>query len=470
MSRVNLANRASRASQVSPERQASQGYEALAKKLVQRALKRGAKQAEAFLQVGRQADVRVRDGEIEDLTQATSKGVGLRVFVKNRLGFAWTSDFDPASLDGFVDRAIVLAQVSAANPLNGLPGKGDLGRWPDVGPLFDDAVASLPPDWKINASLEMEKIVRAYDPRIKTIESVGAGESVSEVYLASSAGVHGSYRGTTVYLYAAPVATDGSQLQTSYWYDAKRFLGDLATPEAVAKEAARRAVRLLGATKVKSQRVPVIFDPVMAASFVNTIAAAANGDAVFKKSSFLAAKKGKTIAPPTVSIIDDGLLPKGLATSPFDGEGVATRRTAIVERGVLKSFLYDAFTARKAKTRPTGNASRGYRSLPSIGTNNLYLEAGARAPEELIKEVRNGFYVTAMLGHGANLVTGEYSRGANGLWIENGELTRPVQEVTVAGNLTQMLQDLDAIGSDLQFHGSTGAPTIRFKELTISGE
>jgi PmbA protein len=360
--------------------------------------------------------------------------------------------------------------VSAPNPLNGLPDKADLGRWPDVGELFDPEVAKLPPDWKIKASVEMEKIVRAYDPRIKTIDSVGAGEGVSEVYLASSNGVHGAYQGTSVYVYASPVATDGDQLQTSTWYDAKRFFKDLESPESVAREAARRAVRLLGAKKVKSTRVPVVFDPTMAASFVGTIAAAANGDAVFKKSSFLAAKLGQRIAPKNVSIIDDGLMPRGLATSPFDGEGVATRKTAIVGDGVLQAFLYDSFTARKAKAKTTGNASRGYRSLPGIGTNNLYLAAGDRDPRDIIKEIPDGFYVTAMLGHGANLVTGEYSRGANGLWIENGELTRPVQEVTVAGHMIDMLQQLDAIGSDLSFHGSTGAPTIRFKELTVSGE
>jgi PmbA protein len=339
-----------------------------------------------------------------------------------------------------------------------------------VGELFDPEVAKLPPDWKIKASVEMEKIVRAYDPRIKTIDSVGAGEGVSEVYLASSNGVHGAYHGTSVYVYASPVATDGDQLQTSTWYDAKRFFKDLESPESVAREAARRAVRLLGAKKVKSTRVPVVFDPTMAASFVGTIAAAANGDAVFKKSSFLAAKLGQRIAPKNVSIIDDGLMRRGLATSPFDGEGVATRKTAIVGDGVLQAFLYDSFTARKAKAKTTGNASRGYRSLPGIGTNNLYLAAGDRDPRDIIKEIPDGFYVTAMLGHGANLVTGEYSRGANGLWIENGELTRPVQEVTVAGHLIDMLQQLDAIGTDLSFHGSTGAPTIRFKELTVSGE
>ena len=208
----------------------------------------------------------------------------------------------------------------------------------------------------------------------------------------------------------------------------------------------------------------------MAAGFVGSVAAAANGDAVFKKSTFLASKLNEQIAPTHVSIIDDGLRERGLATSPFDGEGVPTRRTPIVEKGVLKAFLYDAFTARKAKTKTTGNASRGYQSLPHIGFNNLLLEPGTKSPEEIIKEIPNGLYVTAMLGRGANMVTGEYSRGANGLWIENGELTRPVQEITVAGNMHDMLRQLDAIGSDLTFHGSTGAPTIRFKELTVSGE
>jgi PmbA protein len=445
-------------------------WESLAKKLVQRAIKKGAKQADAFLQVGRSADVRVRDGEIEDLTQSTSKGVGLRVFVKNRLGFAWTSDFDPAGIDAFVDRAIALAEVSAPNPLNGLPDARDLGKWPEVGELYDPVVASLPEDWKIKVSVEMEKIVRAADPRIKTIDSVGAGEAVSEVYLASSAGVTGSYQGTSVYLYASPVATDGTQLQTATWYDAKRFFSDLEGPEVIAKEAARRALRLLGAKKVKSQKVPVVFDPTMAASFIGTIAGAANGDLVFKKSSFLAPKLGQKIAPDTVSIVDDGLLPRGLASGPFDGEGVATRKTSIIGKGVLDAFLYDAFTARKAKTKTTGNASRGYRSLPGIGTNNLYLEKGTRSPESIIKDLPTGLYVTSMLGHGANLVTGEYSRGANGLWIENGELTFPVQEITVAGHLTDMLMQLDAIGDDLTFRGSVGAPTIRFKELTVSGE
>jgi PmbA protein len=445
-------------------------YTALAKKVVAKAKKKGAKQAEAWVEVGRESSVRVREGQIEDLTQATGKGVGVRVFVQGRLGFAYSSDFSDAALDSIVTRAVELAKSAAPNPLNGLPDKKLYAGRAEVGQLFDPKVANLDPEWKIKTALEVEKAGKSFDPRIKTFDSVGAGESVSEVHFANSEGANGEFEGTYVYLYAVPVASEGDQLQTSYWVDYKRFFDDLEDPESVGKEAARRAVRMLGAKKVKTQAVPVVLDPLMSASFIGSVAAAANGDAVFKKSSFLTGKLGQKIAAPSVTLVDDGLYPKGLGTSPFDGEGVPTRRNALIEGGVLKTYLYDAFTARKAKAQTTGSASRGYRSMPHIGTHNLYLEPGATAPEEIIKGVKNGFYVTAMLGHGINLVTGEYSRGANGLWIRDGELAEPVQEVTVAGNVLKMLEGIDAIGSDLTFRGSTGAPTLRFQELAVSGE
>lgn len=445
-------------------------YEQLAKNVIQRARKRGAQQAEVYLELGRQSSCRVRDGEIQDLTEATSKGIGLRVVCDQRLGFAFTSDFDPTSLNQFADRAVDLASAAAPHRLNGLPTSEDLGTPSDVGEICDPKISSLQPDWKIKAALEMERAGKAVDPRIVAFDSVGAGEQVAEVIVASSEGFVGGYAGTYAFMYAAPVASDGTQLQTAEWSDEKRFFDELESAEAIGRKAAERAVRMLGAKKVKSQRAPVILDPTMAASFASTIASAANGDAVFKKSSFFAGKLAKRIAAASLTLVDDGLRRRGLGSSPFDGEGVPTRRTAVIEKGVLGSFLYDCFTARKAKTRTTGNAARSYRSLPAIGTNNLYLEPGSRSPEEIIREVKNGFYVTAMLGVGANIVTGEYSRGANGLWIENGELARPVQEVTVAGSMLQMLEDIDAVGSDLRFRGATGAPTIRFRELTIAGE
>lgn len=444
--------------------------EQLAKRLVQRARRRGAQQAEALVEIGRQSSVRVRDGEIEDLTQSTSKGVGLRVLKNKRLGFAYTSDFQPASLDAFVDRALALADAAAPNPYNGLPARKDLGTPSPPEHLFDPKVADLPADWKIKTALEVEKAGRSVDPRIATFDSVGAGDHVTETYVVSSEGASAGYSGTYVYLYAVPVASDGQQHQTAYWSDYRRYLDDLDSAEAIGKEASRRALRMLGARKVKSRKVPVVFDPTMAGSFIASVAHAANGDSVYKKSSVLAPLLGKQIAAEGVTIVDDGLMDRGLGTSPVDGEGVACRVTPIVERGVLKSFLYDSLTARKAKAKTTGNAMRGYSSLPYIGPNNLRLEPGSAPPEEIIKGVKQGLYVTAMLGRGADIVTGDYSRGANGLWIENGELAYPVQEVTVAGNLLQMLKSIDAIGSDLQFRSSILAPTIRFAELTVAGE
>ena len=448
----------------------SADYQQLVQTVVQRATKRGADQAEGYLEIGRQSSCRVRDGQIQDLTEATSKGLGLRVIAGKRLGFAFTSDFDAGSLSSFVDRAIELAAASAPNRFAALPSADDLGEPRQLGELFDPKVASLSPDWKIKAALEMERAAKAVDPRIVSFESVGAGEQISEVIIASTEGLSRAYRGTHVYLYAVPVASDGSQLQTGDWSDEKRFFDELEPAELVGRQAAQRALRMLGAKKVRSQRAPVVFEPAMAASFAAAVASAANGDAVYKKSSFLADKLGKKIAPAAVRLVDDGLRPRGFGSAPFDGEGVSTRRTSILEGGFLRSFLYDCFTARKAKARTTANASRSYSSLPAIGVHNLYWAPGDKSPEALIAEVKSGLYVTSMLGVGVNIVSGEYSRGANGLWIENGELTRPVQEVTVAANLLGMLAGIDGVGSDLRFRGGLGAPTLRFEELTIAGE
>jgi PmbA protein len=448
----------------------SQSYEKLARQVVARARRKGARQAEAFIDVTRTSSVRVRDGQIEDLTQSTGKGMGLRIVKDRRLGFAYTSDFQQEGVASFVDRALAVAEAAAPSPHNGLPTRADLGTPAEPEYLFDPKVAELPPDWKIRTALEVERAGRALDPRISTFDSVGAGDYVAETVVASSEGALYGYSGTYVYLYAVPVASDGQQRQTSYWMDYRRYLDDLDPAEAIGKEAARRALRMLGARKVKTQRVPVVFDPQMAGSFISSVASAANGDSVFKKSSVLAPLLGQRIAPDFFTLVDDGLLDKGLATAPVDGEGVATRQTRIVDAGVLRSFLYDSHTARKAKTKTTGNAVRSYSSLPSIGTHNLRLLPGARSPEEIIREVKQGLYVTSMLGRGANIVTGDYSRGANGLWIENGELAFPVQEVTVAGSLLAMLEGIDAVGNDPLFRSSVIAPTIRFAELTVAGD
>ncbi|TMA15066.1 MAG: TldD/PmbA family protein, partial [Deltaproteobacteria bacterium] len=319
------------------------------------------------------------------------------------------------------------------------------------------------------AARDAEKAARAEDPRVRKFDSTGAGDFLSQSAIASSHGARGESRASYVYVYCSPVAEADGQLQTASWSDTRRKLANLQPPEEVGRTAAKRAARMLGARKPKSQRVPVVFDPQMAAGFIGGISTAVNGLLVHKKSSFLGALLGKQVASRNVTLIDDATLAHGIATRPFDGEGVASRRTAVVENGILRSFLYDATTARKAKAKSTSSASRAWASLPSIGTSNFYLQAGAQKPEEIIKGVQNGLYVTAMLGRGADPVTGDYSRGANGIWIENGELAYPVQEVTVSGNLLEMLKGIDAVGDDLDFRASTAAPTIRFAELVVSG-
>lgn len=444
----------------------------LCERVVRKARRLGADQAEAYGQRTRESSVRVRAGEVEDVTSAEGKGIGLRVVVDGRLGFAHTSDLGDDALDRFVRQAIALARAASRDASNKLPGERALrARNPELHGIFDPEVEALSTEWKIEAALEMERAGQAEDRRIARWESVGAGDFVSEVALHSSEGLHDRYRATYVYLFAAPVAVgDDGQLQTAHWMDYKRRLRDLESPESIGRIAARRAARMVGARKVKTQRVPVVFEPGIAASFIAGIAPALGGDAVRKGASFLGDQLGRRIAPEFVSLVDDGLLPGGIATTPFDGEGVPTRRTTLVDRGELAGFLYDVSTSRKARTKSTGNGQRsGYGALPSVGLTNFYLEAGDTPAQEIVRDVKNGFYVTAMLGRGANPVTGDYSRGANGLWIRNGELAEPVQEVTVAGHLLEMLQRIDAVGDDLDFRGRIGAPTLRFAELTVSG-
>jgi len=448
----------------------SRSLESVAQAVVERARKAGAKEAEAFVERSRSASVTVRAGEIEELTEAASKGVGLRVIEGGRLGFASTTDFTDEGLQSLVSRAVSLARASAADKANGLPEASlTKGVRAAIGGLFDPAVESLEPAWKLRTALALENAARAEDARCDNFEGSGAGDEVSEVAIANTNGLSATERGTSVYLWCSPVTRDGESLQTSTWSDHRRSLSELESAEQVGREAARRTVRMLGARSVPSARVPVVFDPRMSAGFFGSLASAANGDLVFRKSSFLTGKLGQSIASKRVTLVDDPLQPGALGSTAFDGEGVATRRLPIVEQGVLSAFLYDVRTARKAKATSTGHARRGYSGLPSVGPWNLRVEPGTASLEELLRPIKKGLFVTSMLGRGANVVTGDYSRGANGLWIEDGQLTFPVQEVTVAGSLVEMLQSIDAVGSDLLARGAVAAPSIRFAELAVGG-
>jgi PmbA protein len=431
----------------------------------------GADRADAYAEVSRESQVRVRDCDVEDLTQATAKGIGLRVISSERLGFAYSSDLGEAGLESLAARALALASATAPDPANVIPAAADLLPRRESPQLFDPRVVELSPDWKIDAAKDMERVGRTFDPHVRHFESVGVSDVVSEIAFASSENVVDGYRTTSLALWSAPVAQgDDGSLQTGSFSDYKRFLDELKAPEEVGRRAAERAVRMLGARKERTAKLPVVMEPRIAAGFFGAILAALDGNLVRKGASFLRDKLGQRIAPAWLQIVDDGLYPRGLGSAPFDGEGLPTRRTPLVEDGTLRTFLYDCYTAAKVGTASTHTAARGYRSLPSIGTTTVLAKSNQPVPRaDMLSGIREGLYVTAMLGRGGDPVTGDYSRGANGLWIENGELSHPVQEMTVGGNLLEMIASLESMGDDLEFHGSLGAPTLRFGELTVSG-
>ncbi len=263
---------------------------------------------------------------------------------------------------------------------------------------------------------------------------------------------------------------DRGNMQRDYWFSVARSLSRLESPEHIGKVAAQRTLRRLGARKVKTAQVPIVFDPLVATSILDHIFEGVNGDSVYRGASFLAGKLGQKIAGENVNVIDDGTIPGGFGTAPFDGEGVPTRRKVVIENGVLTSYLLNTYTAKKLGLKTTGNASRGLAGTPGIGPGNYFLQAGTKTPREIISGIQEGLYVTEFLGHGVNLVTGDYSRGASGLWISNGELTYPVEEITVAGNLKQLFFDISEIGNDLEFRGAMACPTIRIDGLTVGGE
>jgi PmbA protein len=441
----------------------------IAQYTLEQALKAGADQADVYLEQGRESTITVRMGELEVLKQATSKGLGLRVFIGNRLGFAYTSDFDRQSLKAFAARTAEMAREISADPHNVLPEAAVKAVYPDL-QLYDPQVAEIPVDWKIKAAKEMERAGMGYDPRINNSGGASFYDGDVESVIVNSLGALHSYRSSSCTLACSLVAEQDGKKQTNGWSSSKRYFKVLESPEQVAKVAAQRTVRMLGATKPETQVVPVVFDPQMAAGFIGILFGALNGDSVHKRSTFMVDKLDQKIAPDHFTLLDDALMVRGLGSQPVDDEGIPTTTHTVMDHGVLKMYFYDAYSAHKTGMKPTGNARRGYSSTPSVGAWNLYLKAGDNTPEQIIKSVDNGLYLTSTMGFGVNFTSGDMSRGASGLWIEKGELTHPVEEATIAANLLDMLKNVVMIGNDLEFRRSTAAPTIRIDGITVSGK
>ena len=405
----------------------------LAEDIVRQATAGGATAAECVIREGDEFSTLVRMGQVETLKESGSKSIGVRVFNGLRAANTYSSDFSREGLDRMVKSALELSKITSEDPFAGLPELSELGSLADDLDLFSADVYSLPGEQRIDYARRAEKAALDFDARIKNSEGGSFDAATGHKVLANSRGFRGEYRRSYCSL-------------------------------------AERTLRRLGARKVKTARVPIVFDPLVATSILDHIFEGINGDSVYRGASFLAGKLGEKVAGDQVTIIDDGTLRGGFGSSPFDGEGVPTRRTVVIEKGVLRSYLLNTYTARKLGLKTTGNASRGLAGTPGIGPGNYFLEPGKNSPQQIISGIKQGLYVTEFLGHGANLVTGDYSRGASGLWISGGELAYPVEEITVAGNLKEMFFNISEIGNDLEFRGAMACPTIRIDGLTVGGE
>jgi PmbA protein len=442
--------------------------EQIAVDLVGRAVRAGASAADVTVVEADEFSTALRLGEIEKLKEAASKALGLRILLGARSASSFSSDFSAASLSQLVDRTLAMARVTSEDPAGGLPDASLLGKYEGDLDLYSADVAAYTTEERIDYARRAEKAALDTDPRIKNSEGAYFEATTGRRAYANSLGFSGSYRTSYCAGSVAPVAEDNG-MQRDFWYSVSRRRSGLDSPEEVGRIAAQRALRKLGARKVPTCQVPVIFDSETAPSIVGHIFEAVRGDAIYRSASFLTGKLNQRVANDKVTVLDDGLRRGGFGTRPFDGEGIASSVTSVIEKGILNNYLLNCYTARKLNMRTTGNASRGISGPPSVGPKNFYLQPGAHSPDDIRKSVKNGFYVTDLIGFGVNIVTGDYSRGAAGMWIENGEFTHPVEEVTIAGNLTEMLNHIEMIGSDLEFNSSISSPTLLISGLTVAG-
>lgn len=444
---------------------------ALAVSVVERARRAGAEQCDVIVQRYTEGSVTVRLGELEKVIEAGSQALGLRVINGGRTAVCSTTDFNPAVLDKFVTDTIELANISASDEYAGLPDASLMARpGVDALQLYDERIAAMTTEERVQLAKDCEAAALGFDSRISNSDGGSVTSRAGEVALANSHGFAGSYPSTSVSLVVEVMADDAEgKKRNAYWFSSERRLQQLASPEEVGRIAARRAIDQVGARKIATVRAPVIFEPMMAAQLMGSLAGCASGSALYRGATFLAGREGEQIGAPNLTLLDRPHEIGRAGSRPFDGEGVATRDSNIFDNGVFNGFLFDAYTARRTGKSSTGSAMRGIDSLPSPGTSNLILMPGETPPELIIAGVKQGLYLTTLMGFGFNPTTGDFSRGAGGFWIENGEIAYPVSEINISGSMPAMLAAIDAVGTDLTWFGGAAAPTIRIAEMTISG-
>jgi PmbA protein len=444
------------------------GLTQIAERLVEAARRHGADAADAVAVRGISQSIEVRDGSVEASQRSEGDNVGLRAFVGRRQAVVSTNDLSGDGngfIDAIAERVVAMARAAPEDRFAGLAEPQWLARNPPDLDLLDEAMPSAADLEALAATAERAAIA------VKGVTKSGGGSAsagIGGMVLVTSGGFCGAYLGSRHGVAIEAIAGEGTAMERDYDFASARHSADLEAAEKIGHTAGERAVKRLNPRKVTTRRVPVVFDQRVAASLVGHLASAVNGAAIARKTSFLQHDMGKEIFAPTVTIIDDPLRPRGLRSQPFDAEGVATSRRALVENGVLKSWILDCTSARELGLVTTGHAQRGVSSAPSPAATNLHLGAGHVTPHELIEDIADGLYVTDLIGMGANTVTGDYSRGAAGFWIERGELTYPVSEVTIAGRLRDMFRSL-VPANDLVFRHGINSPTVRLEELTVAG-
>ncbi|MEE4114757.1 MAG: TldD/PmbA family protein [Marinilabiliaceae bacterium] len=442
-------------------------YIDLTNKLIKKSLKLGADEAEVYLETSRNLSIQVLNGEIETIEEASSHGVGFRVFVDGKMGFSHCNDLDSKSLDETIKKAIAFARLTTPDEKNTLHSNTAITG---VNGLYDEEIAQIPMETKIDMALKLEKLAMA-DPRVTKSSGAGYGESEGEIFIANSKGISKSYKSSGCSIGVSVVAEKGDQKNTGGEYCSRRYFSDLKPLEDIAALASRKAWEMLDPKMITTQKAAVIFDPDVARSLLGGVLSAINGERVMQGASFLKDSIDKKFASDLLGIIDDGTREKGLASAPFDGEGVPTQKTVLVKNGVLKSFIYNTYSANRAGTSSTGNASRGgFTRLPGIGTHNVYVEPGNSGRNEIIAGTGKGLLLKGVTGYGINPVNGNFSGGASGFWVEGGEIIHPVKGLTIAGSADAILNGIDMMGNDLDMNRGFAAPTFRVNEMQIGGK
>lgn len=439
----------------------------LAAQVVDKARKMGADQSEVFLISSKDLSIDVSNGSVETLKLAEDRGLGVRIFKDGRIGFAYTSDLGQTAIDEILRQALANSDRTSPDEFNYMPKPG--GGYANLN-LFDPEIARVPAEEKIEIAKTMEQAAKEYDPRITITERSSFFDAEYEVSLANSLGITADYRGAYCGCYADLVAEEKGESQTGFAISMNLNFKDL-DPLRIGREAAAKAVRKLGAATVGTQKAVIVFDPYVATGFLGVIAPALSAEAVQKGKSLFGGKVGQQVASDKITIIDNGAMEGGIASAPFDGEGVPTSETILVQNGHLNGYLHNTYTAAKDGVTSTGNGVRSsFKSTPEVGTTNFYIKPGAHNPDDLIKDIGSGLYITDVMGmHTANPISGDFSVGAAGIWIENGKLTKAVRGVAIAGNILELLKEVEGVGSDLTFFGGKGSPTLRISKMTISG-